>query len=86
MILFDGQSQKGSVMMGVTLLGVKTDLLTVSFGSGGSGRSSGPSVCSSRAKGTRSGDPRLPSLKEGLWDGGENEGALTFVGKLSQTH
>lgn len=50
-------------------MGVNIDLLTVSFGSGGSGGGSGPTVCSSRTEGTNSGAPWLPS-KEGTAGGG----------------
>ncbi len=58
---------------GVTSLGVKIELLTVSFGSGGSGGGSGPTVWSSWAEGTNCGAPWLPS-KEGTVGGRTGRG------------
>ena len=50
--------------------GVTVDLLTVSFGSGDSGRGTGPTVCRSWTEGTSSGGPWLPSKEEGATGGG----------------
>lgn len=58
---------------GVTLLGVKVDLLTVFFGSVGSGGSSGLTICSSWTEGTITGAPWLPS-KEGTVGGRTGQG------------
>lgn len=57
-------------MMVVTLLGVKTDLLTVSFVSGGSAGGFGPTVCSSRAEGANRAAPWSPSKNRDI-EGGE---------------
>lgn len=70
-VILLGKVKQGFVMTGVTLSGVKTNLLTVSFGSGGSG--GGSTICSSRAEGTGSCAPWLPS-KGGTVGGGRGRG------------
>jgi len=70
------------VRKGVTLLGVKIELLTVSFRSGGL---EGALDLLYEAHGQR-GQAMVPPgchLRKGQWEGGEDEGALVFVVTLS---
>lgn len=80
-----GKVKQGFVGKGVTLFGVKIELLTVSFRSGGSEGGSGPTVCSSRKRGPTV-VPPCCHLRKGQWEEGEDEGALTSVVTLSYTH
>lgn len=63
-----GNVKQGFVRRESHHFGVKIELLTVSFGSGGSAGGSGPTVCGSWTDGTNSGAPWLPS-KEGTVGG-----------------
>lgn len=80
-----GLSQTGVCEEGSHITGVTTDLLTVSFASGGL---EGALDLLYEAHGQRGPTvgPLGCHLRKGQWEEGEDEGALMFVLTLSYTH